>query len=89
MYHKLSDDERFKRMMAWEGDNLTIQAFIELFSNLVGIGMAWTLQGCYGKQAKALIDNGYIKTNGNITDKAKEEFWGTGQMFYEEEEEDF
>ena len=40
---------------------------LELFAELISNGMAWTLQGSYGRTASALIDAGYIATDGNIT----------------------
>ena len=44
-------------------DTGVLELFAELFSN----GMAWTLQGSCGRTASALIDAGYIATDGNIT----------------------
>jgi len=41
---------------------------LELFAELISMnGIAWTLQGSYGRTASALIDAGYIDTDGNIT----------------------
>ena len=40
---------------------------LELFAELIRTGMAWTLQGSYGRTASAMIDAGYIDTDGNIT----------------------
>ena len=40
---------------------------LELFAELIKNGRAWTLQGSYGRTASALIDAGYIDTDGNIT----------------------
>ena len=39
---------------------------LELFAELISNGMAWTLQGSYERTASALIDAGYIDTDGNI-----------------------
>jgi len=40
---------------------------LELFAELISNGMAWTLQGSYGRTASFFIDAGYIDTDGNIT----------------------
>ena len=37
---------------------------LELFAELIKNGMAWTLQGSYGRTASALIDAGYISEDG-------------------------
>ncbi len=47
-------------MIAWEQDDLDEDATIELFQRLVDNGMAWTLQGAYGRTARALIDAGLV-----------------------------
>lgn len=46
-------------MIAWEQGELSEEETTELFQKLIDNGMAWTLQGCYGRQAAALIDAGY------------------------------
>ena len=47
-------------MIAWENGELDDADVIALFQELIDNGMAWTLQGCYGRQAQAqaLIDAG-------------------------------
>jgi hypothetical protein len=53
-------------IMDYEGGDLDDQGTLELFSFLIKSGMAWTLQGHYGRTATALIDNGYLDEKGNI-----------------------
>jgi hypothetical protein len=55
--------DQLDKMMAWENGDLDEQGTIELFQELVYSGLAWSLQGAYGRQAKALIDAGLVCLN--------------------------
>lgn len=44
----------------YEDGDITEERFLELFQHLVGTGLAWTLQGHYGRTARDLIEGGFI-----------------------------
>lgn len=48
-------------VIAYENGELDEPGAIELFQHLVNNGHAWSLQGSYGRTARALIDAGFIK----------------------------
>jgi len=48
-------------IMAYEADELSDEKALELFQHLVDSGQAWSLQGSYGRTARALIDCGAIR----------------------------
>jgi hypothetical protein len=53
-------------IMAYESEELSNIKTLELFAKLIKTGMAWSLQGHYGRTAQSLIDNGYISKEGKI-----------------------
>ncbi len=57
-------------IMAYEEGTASVSESLELFAHLIRTGMAWTLQGCYGRTAAALIERGIITRKGEITEKA-------------------
>jgi len=60
MYDTLSN------IIAYEQDELTDEQTLELFQKLVDNGMAWTLQGHYGRTAKRLLDAGLIQRTAKV-----------------------
>jgi len=54
------------RIIDYENGLLSEQDTIKLFAELIKNGMAWTLQGHYGRTAHTLIENKIIDKRGNI-----------------------
>jgi hypothetical protein len=48
------------RIIEFESGQLDSESTFELFQYLVDTGLAWRLQGAYGRAARALIEQGYI-----------------------------
>ena len=53
-------------IISYEMGELSQENTMELFSELIKSGKVWVLQGCYGRQAQALIEGGYISKQGQI-----------------------
>ena len=48
------------RIIAYEADELEYEDIFELFQDLVDTGLAWKLQGHYGRMAEHLIEQGFV-----------------------------
>lgn len=55
-------DGLLDKIMAFEQGELDQDGIVELFQHLVDTGMAWTLQGFYGRTARDLIEAGLVTT---------------------------
>lgn len=51
----------FEDMMAFEAGELNEEETVELFQRLVDSGLAWQLQGFYGRTASQLIEAGLVQ----------------------------
>jgi len=72
-------------IMAYEGGNMTIREFLELFGYLIKTGQAWRLQGMYGRQAHRLIQIGDISKTGEVQwSKVKKKGINLDAMLYNE-----
>jgi hypothetical protein len=50
------------KMIQWEEGTLPYDDYIALFQDLVNSGMAWKLQGMYGREATTLLFSGEISS---------------------------
>lgn len=51
--------DQVSKIIAYEQGELSDEDTIALFQELINSGLAWQLQGHYGRVAKALIDAGH------------------------------
>ena len=51
-----------QQIMDFEDGSLSEAQTIDLFQNLVDSGLAWQLQGVYGRTATAMIEAGLVST---------------------------
>jgi len=54
-------------IIAYESGDLSDYQTVNLFADLVRTGLAWSLQGHYGRTAAALIEAGYLDREGNLS----------------------
>lgn len=59
-------------IIRYESGELSDKETLNLFSELIKSGQVWSLQGHYGRTARALIDDGWLTSSGEFTNKAVE-----------------
>jgi hypothetical protein len=52
------------KIIAWESGEMDEEQEAEFFQELIDNGLAWTLQGCYGRRAMQLIEAGICHKGG-------------------------
>lgn len=57
---KAKEFDLLDSIMSFESGELEFEEAVTLFQHLVDTGMAWQLQGMYGRVARNLIEEGYI-----------------------------
>ena len=63
---KVTTNNRVTAIIEYEQGDLNENDTLELFAHLIKTGLAWTLQGHYGRTATNLIEQGYISIGGTI-----------------------
>jgi len=64
----MKSSELTDKIMQYETGELSDEESIGLFQHLVNTGLAWQLQGSYGRTAKILLDRGLISEPANKED---------------------
>jgi len=59
-----NNQDSLGQLIKYEHGELEPDEIIELFQTLINNGLAWQLQGHYGRTAKSLIELGYCKLGG-------------------------
>lgn len=57
----IDKDGQCSYIIAYENGDLTQEEELELFQSLVTTGLAWSLQGSYGRRARDLLEAGLIQ----------------------------
>ena len=51
------------KIISYEQGEMNEEEMISFFQELINTGLAWKLQGSYGRTAMNLIEEGFCKTN--------------------------
>lgn len=65
----MDKNTRIDMIIAYEMGELSEDDTLILFQELVDTGLAWTLQGSYGRMASRLIEAGYIEDTKGVLSK--------------------
>lgn len=57
----MTKEQFIDTLIRYESEGLDDNEAIDFFQHLVDTGLAWSLQGHYGRTAGALIDAGYVR----------------------------
>ncbi len=63
----MNSTSQIANIIAYEQGELNDQEVVCLFAELVRSGLAWELQGHYGRTASALIKEGWFDREGNLS----------------------
>jgi len=56
----------YQRVIEYETEDHSLEWIVQLFADLIATGLAWKLQGRYGREASDFIREEIIDCNGNV-----------------------
>lgn len=65
-------------LMAYESGEMNDPEVVQFFARLIRTGMAWSLQGHYGRTATTFLEQGFIDPDGEITERGQDainQYW--------------
>ena len=62
------------KIIDYEQGELDLVETLDLFGDLIKSGLAWSLQGSYGRTARSLIEQGYLTPDGEVIYDPDEEW---------------
>ena len=65
----------YQRVVEYETEDHSLEWIVQLFADLIATGLAWHLQGRFGREAKRYIDNGIINAQGDVNWDYYEEYY--------------
>jgi len=63
-------DTLLDRMIRYENGDMNPEEIVEFYQTLVDEGLAWSLQGHYGRVATHLIEEGLVSIGGEDNEKS-------------------
>jgi hypothetical protein len=66
MIKGIKDESICNMIIDFESGDMSMEDVITLFQHLVDTGVAWELQGSYGRLASQLIEQGLVDTRNNV-----------------------
>lgn len=59
-------------IIKFESEDMNLSETLTLFSHLIKTGLAWKLQGFYGRTARSFIEADILNMQGDLTDHGAE-----------------
>ena len=66
MIKGIKDESICNMIIDFESGDMSMEDVITLFQHLIDTGVAWELQGSYGRLASQLIEQGLVDTRNNV-----------------------